>query len=508
MLFDNDNDPVLGLAGASVLFLNWRDPAHPQAGGAEVYCWEIARRFAAGGAQVTLLTSRPDGAPAHAVVDGVEIDRRGGTYSLYAHAAAFLARNRRRFDAVVDCQNGIPFFSPVFAHRAVSVVCVIHHVHQDQFGVHFGWPLRVLGRELEGRWSRLAYGRRPVAAVSPSTRAAVREVLGLRGPIFVVPNGASHAQSPPGPRQRSATPLIACVGRLALHKRMDLLVRAAAGLRARFPDLRIDIAGDGPDRARLERLAGALGVDQVVRFLGHVSEEVKGALLASAWVTVNPSIGEGWGLGILEANAHGVPAVAYRVRGLRDSIRDGATGWLVEPGTDLSAAVASALGTLADPVEANAWADRCRAWAATFSWDESARRLAGIIAAERARRASHRRIERRTVTDAACLASFRVADRDEFLDLAARRLRATDLWLLDRDMATVLLHGTDEAAVPRVVQRLQPVVPDSVVVAPASDDQLLSGPMPDALISVTPLEPPASSRPTNGDVAEAAGLPT
>jgi hypothetical protein len=158
----------------------------------------------------------------------------------------------------------------------------------------------------------------------------------------------------------------------------------------------------------------------------------------------------------------------------------------VKPDTDLSTAVATALSTLADPVEANAWADRCRAWAARFSWDESTRRLAGIIAAERAHRASQGRIERRVVRDAAFLASFRVPDPNCFPDLATGRLRATDLWSLDRDMATVLLHGADEGAVGRAMQRLEPAAPDKVAVLPASDDQLLAGPMPDTLASVTP----------------------
>src|SRR4029453_18111773 len=102
---------------------------------------------------------------------------RAGASSRSPHAAAFLAANRRRFDAVVDCQNGIPFFSPLFVRRATSVVCVIHSVPQEKLGVHFSGPLRVLGRELEGRWSRLVYRRRPVAVVSPSTRAAVRAAL-------------------------------------------------------------------------------------------------------------------------------------------------------------------------------------------------------------------------------------------------------------------------------------------------------------------------------------------
>ncbi len=466
-------DSITGLAGTRVLFLNWRDPVHPLAGGAEVYCWEIARRFAAGGAEVTLLTSRPHGAPARAVVDGVHVHRRGGTYSLYGHAAAFLAANRRRFDAVVDCQNGIPFFSPLFVRRATSVVCVIHHVHQEQFGVHFSWPLRVLGRELEGRWSRLVYGRRPVAVVSPSTRAAVRATLGLRGPIFVVPNGAPPAAQLES-RRRSPSPLVGCVGRLAAHKRMDLLVRAALELRGRVPGLAIDIAGDGPDRLRLERLAKDLGVDDVVRFLGHVSPERKERLLESAWLTVNPSMGEGWGLGVLEANAYGVPAVAFPVPGLRDSVRDGITGWLVHPGDDLSACVARALVTLSEPDEAYAWAVRCRAWAARFDWEETARRLAGIIVADRELRIQRGSDRRRTSSDAACILEIPAAPARRLQGLGGG-LRRTDLCCVHGDTTWMILHGADEGDVGPALGRLG-VDGAAFSVAPATGYDLLVGP--------------------------------
>ena len=467
------DDSITGLAGTRVLFLNWRDPVHPLAGGAEVYCREIARRFAAGGAEVTLLTSRPRGAPARAVIDGVRVHRRGGTYSLYAHAAAFLAANRRRFDAVVDCQNGIPFFSPLFVRRATSVVCVIHHVHQEQFGVHFSWPLRVLGRELEGRWSRLVYGRRPVAVVSPSTRAAVRATLGLRGPIFVVPNGAPPPAGVDSHR-RSPSPLIGCVGRLAAHKRMDLLVRAAVKLREEVPGLAIDIAGDGPDRLRLERLAKDLGVDDLVHFLGHVSPERKERLLESAWLTVNPSMGEGWGLGVVEANAHGVPAVAYRVPGLRDSVRDGSTGWLLDPGDDLSTGIARALATLSEPAAGHAWAVRCRAWAARFDWEQSARRLAGIIVADRALRSQRGSDRRRTISDAACIVELPMAPAPRLQDLAGG-LRRTDLCSVQGTTARMILHGADERDVAVALDRLG-LGGTAFSVASATGDDLLVGP--------------------------------
>jgi glycosyltransferase involved in cell wall biosynthesis len=473
-------DPLKQLAGAKVLFVNWRDPAHPQAGGAEVFCWEIARRLAIHGAEVTLFCSRPEGAPSGQRVDDIEVIRCGRTFSVYAHAAAFLTRNRGRFDAVIDCQNGIPFFSPLFVRRSSAVVCVIHHVHQEQFGVHFGWPLRLVGRELEGRWSRAVYGRRPLAAVSPSTQTAVREKLGLRGPIFIVPNGAPTPSQPL--QSRSATPLICSVGRLAAHKRMDLLVQAAPNLRSRFPGLVVELAGDGPDRPRLQQLARNLGADGVVRFRGYVSDEAKERLLSTAWLTVNPSMGEGWGLSVLEANAHGVPAVAFRVPGLCDSVRDGVTGWLVEPGGDLGACVARALETLSQPGVADAWASRCHSWAARFAWEKSARRLANMIAAERAERSSMRDKRIRTIRDVACLVDV-VTAHPERLEALAHGLRRTDLWSVHGNRARILLHGADEVAADGVVERLD-LRAGTVTTSLASGYDMLVGPELDRSLSL------------------------
>jgi len=91
---------------------------------------------------VTWLTSRPAGSLERDVIDGIQFIRRGGTFSLYMAAAASMLRFGPLFDAVVDCQNGIPFFAPLFVPASTAVTQVVHHVHQDQFGVHF--PARSL----------------------------------------------------------------------------------------------------------------------------------------------------------------------------------------------------------------------------------------------------------------------------------------------------------------------------------------------------------------------------
>jgi glycosyltransferase involved in cell wall biosynthesis len=447
---------VLGsLAGRRLLFLNWRDPAHPSAGGAERYCWEIARRLAAAGARVTLFASRPGGLPARAEADGVSVVRAGGRFSVYVRAARYLRAHqepRSGPDAVIDMQNGIPFFAPLSISPDTPVIGVIHHVHQQQFSQHFPWPMSSVGRLLEGPVSRIAYRSSPIVVVSPSTRDAVRRELGFQGSIYIVPNGLEPAARTVA---RSTTPRIAVVTRLVAHKRIGLLIEAVPALLKVFPSLEVDIAGDGPDRARLEALAATLGVDGAVHFHGRVPDEERTRLLSRAWLTVNPSSGEGWGLSVLESNALGVPAIAYVVPGSRDSVLPEVTGWLVPDGDPLFAKLHTTLRDLADPPTAEEFANRCRAWAHQFSWDRTAERMAAVVLAAldgaQARRVRERR---RTHVDSACIARFDVPHRT-MLANPEMSLRRTDLVRVDGNRATVLLHGADEHDSLIALQRLQ-----------------------------------------------------
>ena len=126
------------LGGLRIAIANWRDPWHPQAGGAERYAWEMARALTRARAQVTFLTARASGQASREERDGITIVRRGGQFGVYPRILLWLLTHRRSFDAVLDCQNGIPFFTPLALRRKVPVLCVMHHVHTAQFGVHFG----------------------------------------------------------------------------------------------------------------------------------------------------------------------------------------------------------------------------------------------------------------------------------------------------------------------------------------------------------------------------------
>jgi glycosyltransferase involved in cell wall biosynthesis len=371
-----------------VVIANWRDPWHPQAGGAERYAWEMARALAQRGAEVRFLTARAAGQARRDHIDGIQVIRLGGRFSVYPLVLGWLAVHRRSVDVVLDCQNGIPFFTPLVLGRRVPVLCVVHHVHTAQFGVHFPAWMAWVGRLLEGPASRLVYRRHACVAVSPSTVTAMRERLRWTGDIYLIPNGTAV---PPTPG-RSATgaaagPLAAAgqpdgpsrlvwIGRLVAHKRAELILPVAER------GFAIDVIGRGPGAAALSAaIRSARGAGGPIRLRGYLSEADKQTAISGSLLHLNTSQGEGWGLSVLEAAALGVPTVAYDVEGLRDAVRDGQTGWLVKDGEQLADVVEQAARELADPARRAQVAASCRAWAARLPWERSTARMTQLIEA-------------------------------------------------------------------------------------------------------------------------------
>lgn len=454
------------LAGKHVLVLNWRDIRHSQAGGAEQYMHEISRRWVNNGVRVTWFTARDDGQAAEEVIDGIRILRGGGPLSIYGQAALRLLRASGQFDAVVDCQNGIPFFSPLFLPRGIPIVQLVHHVHQEQFRTRFSPPLAAVGRFLEGTGAKAVYGQRAIVAVSPSTRLELRK-LGFTGPIHVVPNGTIDI--PPMVGDRAPEPTIAVVSRLVPHKRLDLLLGQFAVAARTVPNLKMDIVGDGPERARLQQLAMDLGLDHAVTFHGYQPNEVRDRLLGRAWLTASMSASEGWGCSVIEAAAWGVPCLALRVPGIRDSVVDGKTGWLVDTPREFGAALAETLSVLAEPDIVTDTAVECRAWAGSFTWDRSTKLLTGVLLEEeRLRRDGG---DPRSVhSDLSTMVRFELPDGVDLHSI----LRATDeVALTDDGQVSILMKGRDEFEAFSAVKRLGLRTAE---VHPAGRNVLLAGP--------------------------------
>ena len=358
-----------------ILALNWRCTRHPEAGGAELNLFEQACRWQRDGHDVTVIAARRAGdrtLPALETIDGVRVRRMGGRFTVYLRAAWFLTWHGSEYDEILDVSNGIPFFTPLFTPRSSALL--IHHVHDRQWFTEFRQPVSSVGWLLERYVVPLVYRRRPVIAVSPTTRDALIRTGFAPERISVIYNGVtgvpagtrgpSELDGGPGPR-----PSICYVGRLKRYKRLERLVDAYAALRPSVPGLRLDIVGDGDARASLEARVRDLGATDGVVFHGFVDEATKAAVLASATVFATPSMHEGWGLSVIEANLEGCPAVAYDVPGLSAAIVDRRTGLLAADDAAFHDALAR---ILLDPELRRQLSDGAREWAARFDWEATA----------------------------------------------------------------------------------------------------------------------------------------
>jgi glycosyltransferase involved in cell wall biosynthesis len=231
------------------------------------------------------------------------------------------------------------------------------------------------------------YRRATTLAVSRSTVTEMREQLGWRGDIRVVHNGTDPAPD------SAVAPLpdrVVVLGRIVAHKRVDLVVRAVAEVRRARPALALDVVGTGDDLARVRSAVHETDLDDVVTLHGFLSDADKSRVLSRAMLHVCASDAEGWGQVVMEAAAHGVPTLARDVPGLRDSIRDGETGWLVpevSPSTDddlvarLASGIASSLQAMSDPATRSRTVVGCREWAAGFGWERMRAEARDVVAA-------------------------------------------------------------------------------------------------------------------------------
>ncbi|SOD71516.1 glycosyltransferase involved in cell wall bisynthesis [Jatrophihabitans sp. GAS493] len=441
-----------------LVITNWRDLKHPQAGGAEVVCEELAAHFAEQGEDVLLLAAHVDGQRRTEVVNGYTIRRSGGQFTVYAAALLWLVRNRRRVSAVIDSQNGIPFFTPLALPRRTPILLLLHHVHQEQFGQYFPAPMATFGRWLESTGSRLVYRRRSIITVSPSTRHLARQQLALKGEMRVVPPGSRPAGALAAVVQRTEHPSIVTVGRLVPHKRTNLVIEAMPGLLRQYPQLKLNIVGSGPELDALRDIVKRLGVGSSVTFHSQCSNRSRDELLAASWLCINASSGEGWGLSVIEANAFGTPVLAFDRPGLRDSIRDGVTGWLAPEGSPLAAAAENALNELQNETTERDMQVSCRAWAANFTWAQMGEKIDHALLAEDARLELARQ-DRRTWSDLGVV----VHVPQEYVPVNwSPTLRHEDRVANDASGISLFLAGADTLSVPSILARIG---------LPSSDDR-------------------------------------
>lgn len=202
-------------------------------------------------------------------------------------------------------------------------------------GSHEGrtWALYNALRWVKTSWHRSMLTKWVDRFISPSLHLAqwMERSLGSDR-VLHVPNFA------PEPDTNCTRPVerhnqLVFAGRLSREKGLDVLLRSMPRVVSNHPDARLTVAGNGPERENLERLAAELDLENVVRFVGGLGPEVLGRLYGDAGLVVLPTLWmENCPVSILEAFAHGRAVVATRIGGVPELVEEGRTGMLFERG--------------------------------------------------------------------------------------------------------------------------------------------------------------------------------
>lgn len=363
---------VKGVESLKILVYNWRCWRNPEMGGAEVFTKEVLSRWVKSGHEVTLFASKFNGGGEEEVADGVRIVRSGGRFSVYWRAKSFYAKHfsKEGYDVVIDEINTRPFLTPSFVRNGERIVALIHQLAREYWFYETPFPISVLGYHfLERRWLK-NYVKILTVTVSESTKKDLVDFGFER--VFVVGEGLNFEPLKDLER-KMGYPVIIYVGRLKRAKRPDHAIEAFKIVKGAFPDAELWIIGDGYFRDRLVGMAC-----EGVRFFRSCSNAERRDLIKRAWVLVNPSVREGFGLNVVEANALGVPCVAYDVAGLRDSIVHGETGLLVESG-NVKALAEGIIKVLKDDGLRVRLSKNALEFSKSFSWDKVADKFMEVI---------------------------------------------------------------------------------------------------------------------------------
>ncbi len=352
-----------------ILWINHRDPDHPQAGGAEVHIAEVGRRLAEQGHQITLLCERFRGSERVSERFGMEIRRFGGRLLLHLYAPYYVFRNSYRYDIIIDdVAHAMPFFSNRFTKK--PVVAIVHHVHQDVLGMELSPIIGMIVKVGE----RGLRGYRSIISVSETTRQDLIGKLNVEeGRIKVIHLGVDHELYRPG--RKSGWPTVIWVGRMKRYKHVDQIIEAFRLVRDSVPDAELILVGDGEEKAELLSMTNGI---KGITFMGRVSQEEKVRLLQRAWCLVSASEVEGWGMTIIEAAACGTIAIAFDAGALSEAIIDGRTGIIVKH-RDAGSLAGALIKCLTDQDMRSTLSNEARARSMEFDWNRASSETLALL---------------------------------------------------------------------------------------------------------------------------------
>ncbi len=360
----------------SVLAFNWRDLTNPNAGGAEVHIHQVLKRFVKWGHDATLFCGEYKGCKKKEEIDGIEIIRSGNQYTVYLAALKYYLKKLDSFDIVIDDINGVPFFTPLYVKE--HKIAIIHHLVKNIFFKELPPLPAVIGYTAE-QTIPLIYRRIPIITVSESSKLDLIKFGIPKDNIIVIHNGIDDNPHESSDYLKSPFPHILYLGRLKRYKNLEQLIIATKYVTEKLPDVKLSIAGEGDRdyKFELKKLANELNLNNI-QFHGFVNNQEKLELMRKAWVFVTTSEREGWGLTVIEANACKTPAIVTDVQGLRDTVKNNETGFIIPYGRPKTLAKVITK-ILTDNELRERLSKNAVEWSKRFDWNKTASKILQVI---------------------------------------------------------------------------------------------------------------------------------
>jgi len=361
-----------------LLAINWRDPKHPLAGGAETHFHHILSRLSGKFGHEIIFMSNSHGGklPHEDSYDGIAFKRFGSEFTFNFNVMKVIRKYVRDFqpDIIIEDVNKLPFLTPLFIK--MPVMLVIPHLFSETIFKQTNFFIASY-IYLAEKLMPSVYRHCHVHVISNSTK----EDLAKRGydadNISVAECGIEHEIYTPG-SSKDSIPTVCYTGRLKKYKSVDHLLYAAVKVVEKLPKAKFIIIGSDDYLSELKHLAEKLGIQNNVEFPGYISIEDKIALLQISHCLAYTSIKEGWGISNIEANACGTPVVAADVPGLRDSVDNTVSGLLYEYG-NIDDLAEKLLMILTDEKLRQKLDKGAVEWAKKFTWDLTANKFNAIL---------------------------------------------------------------------------------------------------------------------------------
>lgn len=353
----------------NILILNWRDPKHPLAGGAEQMVYEHAKYWLRKGNNVTWFCSGFENSKREEIIDGIKIVRRGNQYNFFLWPFFYYVLKKiEKPTVVIDCFHFIPYFSKFYMFK-VPKIGLIQEVAGELWFDNLPFPFALVGYIIEKPILKF-YKKIPFITGSKSAKDDLLNMGFRKDKVFVINHGINRKKV--GKIKKEKDPTVIFLGRISKDKGIEDALTTLKLLARDIKNIKMWIVGKSESNVyeeKIKKIIKQYNLTKIVDWVGYVDEKKKFLLLSKAWILIHPSRREGWGLNVIEANSVKTPTVGYNVQGLKDSIINNKTGILVNP--DAMSLADGVEEIIKNKSQYKTFQNNAFKWSENFDWEKA-----------------------------------------------------------------------------------------------------------------------------------------